>query len=437
MHCKHCGTKNFDYARFCKSCGKEHPFGNKKFKKRKFNLKVLYLLIPALLLIAVLSINSGNFGIYPLWPTGKKVETLTCSYKSKNLKIDVPVYGNVSNYYKNLPNQEKYLNDGDFSKFVYTNPKDKTVSTLSSQIYSMIRSMSLGDDQALELATCFVQNIPYDNQKYEQVVKIAGNTADTEQFPYETLYNNKGICTDKAYLGSAVLKEMGYGTAIMYFPNDHHMSLGISVPSGYTSFNSNYAIMDVTSIGFTPGNIPASVGKDSGVPDSNINNLKNINEKDNPDDIPLDTSKAIGPPSKVITVNTGKSYTRIVTVKNLENEIINLYGSLAGKKANLQSANSNISNWNSRQAQAYSNYLSVPSTTQSCYPICSFYPYYSCRQNCTTLNNPMKNLSYSTYSTAYNNYKNAISNYNNLVNDYNNTLTNINKKINTYKTYEY
>lgn len=433
MYCKHCGTKNLDLAKFCKDCGKEISHIFKKSKNRK---RLWYIAMPVVAIIIVLMINSGGLNIYPFWTTSPKTETLKCHYAGKDLQVDAKLYGNISNYYSNLPNQDDYIKNQDYSKFVYSNPKDKTIKELANKISYLANSYKLNGDQSMELAACFVQNIPYDNEAFDQI-KSTGNTAQTEQFPYETLYNNKGVCTDKTYLGSALLGAMGYGTSIMLFPNDSHMSLGITVPSGYTSFNSNYAIMDVTTPGFTPGAIPATVPKNNGVPNPNIKNINSINENDNPDSISLDLTKEIGAPSKVISVNNGKSYMRIVAVKNLEKEITNLVNSLDGKKSNLQKAKSNISYLDSQQQQIYNSYLSMPSTTQTCYPVYTYYPYYSSYQNCSTSANYSKNLKYNSYTTAFNNYKNSISYYNQLVNDYNNTLENINNRIDIYKSYEY
>lgn len=437
MYCKHCGTQTNKTGKFCKSCGKKTP----KSSWLKRSSKRLYLVLPIALVVFAYFVNAGYTSayvdIFPIYPTSPKDTTLVCKYANKNLSVNTTLYGNINNYYANhdYNNRDAYLKTEDFAKFVFVNPKDQTIKKLAGDIKKVASSNGLNDDQSLELAACFMQNIQYDSDKSNVVLKGTGNSADTEQYPYQTLYGNKGICTDKTYLGSALLKEMGYGTGILAFDKDEHMALGISVPPGYSSFGTNYAIMELTSAGFTPGSIPTAVS--NGLPSSNINNVNPLKETDDPNNISFDTTKTISAPSKVIDINTGKAYTRIVAVKKLENDILALIGSLDGKKTNLVKANSNISYWNNAQTSAYSRYLAVPATTQTCYPVFSYYPSYSTRQNCYTSTNISKNISYNSYLSSYNSYKSAVANYNNLVADYNKTLDSINTKIKQYQSYEY
>lgn len=437
MYCKYCGAQTQKIAKYCKKCGEHIP--NSNWFRR--NAKKSFFVLPVMAVIFAYFLNAGYLSAYinvfPVYPTNPKVNTVVCKYAGKNLSVSTTLYGNINNYYlyHDYYNRESYLRNEDFAKFVFTNSKDQTIKKLAGDIKKVATSNGLNDDQSLELASCFIQNIQYDNDKSNVVLKGTGNTANTEQYPYQTLYLNRGICTDKTYLGSALLKEMGFGTGILVFDRDEHMSLGINVPIGYSSFSTNYAIMELTSAGFTPGSIPTAVS--NGLPSSNINNVNPLKETDDPNNISFNTNKTISAPSKVININGGKAYTRIVAVKRLENDILALISSLDVKKADLVKANSNISYWNNTQASAYSRYLAIPATTQTCYPVFSYYPYYSSRQNCYTSTNISKNISYNTYINAFNNYKSATANYNNLVADYNKTLNDINFKINLYQSYEY
>lgn len=412
----------------------------KSLQKRRLSFKFkMSAAIFVFITLFLYMMNGGYLGIFPIVPLNPKTTTLRCNYAGKNIYVDLTLYGNINNYYRlhDYSNREKYLKDEDLGKFVYVNPKDKTLKELASKIWtaSYENKLTGNGDQKLELATCLVQNIYYDTDKSNQITKGSGNSADTEQLPYQTLYLNKGVCTDKTYLGSELLKEMGYATGIFVFDKDEHVSLGVSVPDGYTSFNSKYAIMELTNIGFAPGSIPASVVQ--GKPNPKIDNINPISEDDDPSKISLNENKEISPPNKVIDMNTGKSYVKIKVVQDTEKSILDSISSLNSKKANLNTAKGNISYWNNTQAQRYSQYLALPATTQTCYPVFSSYPTFTSRQNCYTTVNFSKNIAYSSYTTALSSYNNAVSHYNSLVNDYNRTLDTINASIDRWKSYQY
>jgi len=440
MYCKHCGEKIIRSSKFCKQCGEIVPKTN-WFARNKSKSIVL---VSAVIIVALYSFNAGYLsayvGIIPPIKTGEKTIILQCKYAGKNLSVSTKLYENINEYYRNYDyyNKDQYLENGQFDKFVYVSEKDSSISILVTEIRKVAESNGLYGDQILEFASCLVQNIPYDDQKSKTVLdgSIGGNTAGTEQYPYQTLFLNKGICTDKAYLGSAILGELGYSTALMDFASDQHLTLGVKVPKEYASFNTDYAILDVTNTGFSPGAIPAKIN-DNGTPYNSFNNINSISKNDNPSNISLYSNQAIGPLTGIVTVNKGKMYTRITAVKNLENQINEMYNSLNGKKADLEKAYGNIGYWNNRQAQAYADYVAEPSTKQTCYPRCSYYPYYSCYDYCYSTTNFTKSLKRSTYNNYYNNYTNAVSNYNNLVNDYNATLEKIRLKTNLYNSYQY
>lgn len=440
MYCKYCGQSNITKAKYCKKCGKNSP-KLVWFKRSPLKLGITSAVI---IIAGLFTINSGavsNYiNIFPFVPMNPKTATLSCSYAGKNLQVQTTTYGNINNYYKNYDSSKKtdYIDKNQFGKFVYINPKDKSIKNLVGNISKIGDENFIKDDRKLELALCFVQNIPYDNEKANKILASdsKGNTANTEQYPYQTLYSNKGICTDKTYLGSMVAKELGYGTGILAFNQQEHMALGLSAPSGYTSFGSAYVYMEMTSLA-PPGLIPSDIDPNNGMPISLVRALKQIGVNDDPATINFGTGKTINNPNLVIPINNGKTYNKIVAVKNLEKSIGDSINSLVAKKANLQTAYNNIGYWNSRQVQAYADYLATPATTQTCFPTFTYYPYYSTRQNCYTSTNITKNFKYNTYSSYFNNYKNATSNYNNLVDDYNKTLNKINYDIDKYQTYQY
>jgi hypothetical protein len=92
------------------------------------------------------------------------------------------------------------------------------------------------DDQA-RIAISLVQNIPY-------------GQASTDNYdwayPYEILYLNKGVCSEKSRLLVCLLRELGYGCSILEFTSQNHAAVGIACPSQY-AYYSGYAFVESTS----------------------------------------------------------------------------------------------------------------------------------------------------------------------------------------------
>jgi hypothetical protein len=459
QRCRHCAAANFKADKYCYSCGRSlssgrlHGLSHPAVTKKRLVIAsaATAVLLFAGSLGAVLSgTASAVVNIYPQVHIGQKTNSLTCKYAGKDLSVTVPLYANINNYYRSNGKKQGLIEQGDFSKYVYHNPSDDTLHKLATDIQSVGAANNLNDDQILELTTCFIQNIPYDDARGTQVLETTGNISSQEQYPYETLYKNSGICTDKTYLGNALLGELGYGSAIFIFPDAEHVALGVSVPSGYTTFGSSYAIMELTTPGFAPGQIPSEVDANDGRPSATINKLSDLSAKDNPAALDFDVTKSINAPTLVIDVHAGKQYSRIVAVKNLENKIKSGVTSLSYKKSILESAYNEAERRDRAQESAYTTYLLTSSTKYDCgykYDYSYSYNYsflsspysYSSpyKYSCEYVSNPQKDYAYSSYTYALSSYNSQVAYYNTLVNDYNQSLATIKSDINTYQQYQY
>ena len=96
---------------------------------------------------------------------------------------------------------------------------DSYIRGLADRLNELTSDMS-----SLERANCvlkFVQSIPYvydiDNK----------GVSDYWNYPYETLWDQKGDCDDHAILYAALMKAMGYKVAILILPG--HMAVGLDV----------------------------------------------------------------------------------------------------------------------------------------------------------------------------------------------------------------
>jgi len=239
-----------------------------------------------------------------------------------------------------------------------------------------------------------------------------------DRYPYQTLYDNKGICTEKAYLASAIIGKMGYGTSLFEFKwkdkEIGHMTLGLKVDKKYGSYNSEYAIYDVTSDpSIYPGAVAYSMDE-KGRPtiiQSKIETLDSNSGLQVPD-----FGQSTFAEAKVYIMNEGNPYLKISKIKELENSVIKglsylnvLKSNIAKAEANVSSNKASVDTWKlkmqlaSDSARQCVGFSAIP----SCY---EFYDYYK---------NSMINL----YNISVQGYNKALSNQEIQIKNYNETLT--------------
>ena len=327
--------------------------------------------------------------------TGPRELTLNCDYHGKNLSVNETMYSSLDDYYRTDPAKKSAYLHNEEKKFVYSYDKDTTIKDLATKIAALGAENKLNSDQILDLSACFIQNIPYDDAK---AARILGPDFAKQpislvipRYPYEILYDKTGICTDKTFLGAAIMEQLGYQSAIMTFDAQKHMSLGVAVPAGYGSFGTNYAIMELTGSGFLVGDIP-ELNASAGLA---INNFQTLPQGDaNTTSI---AQLKLADPSEVIDVSTGVTYNRIVERAATKAKLVELRPQLEELQNNYKKAAETLTTAESALAAAEANYKSQPT-----------------------------NATYAAYSKAYNSYladyddaQSKINQYNNMVNLYN------------------
>ncbi|MEK7447225.1 MAG: transglutaminase-like domain-containing protein [Patescibacteria group bacterium] len=289
--------------------------------KRFFKISVPIAIL--IILLGFIAYNTGilSFRSFPQ-DSGPKQVTLNCTYHGQKVAISENLYQSVDDYYSSEP-KKRLMNH---QSYVSEDKKDATIKNLTKKIEDKGAELGLSEDQTVDLATCFVQNIPYDSEKAKIVLsaspadKVARmtNKEYADRFPYETLYDNKGICTDKSYLESAILKEMGYGTALLIFDKEKHMAVGVKAPQGYTTFNTGYGYIETTNTGFKVGQLPQI---DKGGGGAKKAELDKVSTDQTGDVIPEFPESDFSPPSEVIKVADGQEYERIIEISKEINRL--------------------------------------------------------------------------------------------------------------------
>ncbi|HBR72084.1 MAG TPA: hypothetical protein DEA27_04785, partial [Candidatus Moranbacteria bacterium] len=199
-----------------------------------------------------------------------------------------------------------------YGMFIGQNEKDSSIVNLSGAIKEIGEKNKLSKDQIAELVLAFVQSIPYDDKKAENILSKTGN--ETMSYPYELLYENKGVCSDKSFLATVLLRSLGYGTTLFVYENENHMAIGIQCPEEYSTYGSGYCYAETTSVGNKIGIVPelkTGVGKAVGE-----QQLEYFSEDQNSSD-----GKVVLTEVKIFQKTVGEEYRGIIQTIKTNKEI--------------------------------------------------------------------------------------------------------------------
>lgn len=100
-----------------------------------------------------------------------------------------------------------------------------------------IASMTDEPDDRARIAVSLVQHLDYDDAR-------AAGTYYGVRYPYETLFLEQGVCSDKSVLLAALLRELGFGVVLLRFDAESHMAVGLRCPAGYDYRGTEYAFVE-------------------------------------------------------------------------------------------------------------------------------------------------------------------------------------------------
>ncbi|MBU0597420.1 response regulator [Patescibacteria group bacterium] len=201
--------------------------------------------------------------------------TFYWNYKGEEYSISENFYKEVYVKYKNHP--AKFYNYGTkiskyYEQFInnIVLEGDNSITEIVKLLKEEGNNKQLNSDEIVELAVAFVQSIPYDVEKREAILKapayyfaeqdriiLSQVESSWPKFPYETLYEQKGVCTDKTFLAIAILQQLDYGIALIDL--GEHTAPGIKCPEDYSTFSTGYCFIEVTSPGYLIGELPSSI----------------------------------------------------------------------------------------------------------------------------------------------------------------------------------
>jgi len=310
------------------------------------------------------------------------------------------------------------MSHGDYYQKILTaidQEDSSTIQGVADQLKIIAQRENFSDDELIELAVSFVQTIPYDYDKFDIINNVrelpSFNTDQASKtwpkLPYETLYENKGVCSDKSLLLKDLVDELGYGTALFAFQSKNHIAPAIQCSSEYSSYDSGYCYIESTNTGFKIGDIPNS-GFQNGV-------IQKKSEVDTSSDINIANEDLID--VAVYGQSTGKIYTKIIKtqetldrIKEMENSLKIMKSELVNWKITHDPEKNIVLALESETQLAHNNYLANPNT--------SLHGTYTEK--------------YNSYKTAYDSFQIKVNAYNQKINKYNELGTEYNQLIKSF-----
>lgn len=174
------------------------------------------------------------------YETGPSTVKLKYIVDGKTDYIEMTTYQGLSNYLASK------------SRYYYCDPTcpsttqielryldDTYQKTYLEKLSEEIRAAADSKDDQLRVAVSLVQNIPYD------YTALSLNSVNN-RYPYEVIYDNKGVCGEKSRLLAFILRDLGFKVALLRFEAENHQALGVACPSQYDYEDTGYCFIEAT-----------------------------------------------------------------------------------------------------------------------------------------------------------------------------------------------
>ncbi len=283
----------------------------------------------------------------------------TFKYQNNSYQISQDLSAAWYSAYKDSPkvytyssaNEPANLREAFYGLFLQSKAGDSSLDDLVSKMKAIASRNNWTSDQLAEFTLAFVQSIPYDHAKL-----AADNNRNTDPYyPYETLYLDRGVCSDKTFLAVALLRRLGFGAAILDFPDANHSAAGIACPVADSVNGSGYCYGETTNY-FPLGVVSQSIS--AGQAQTAADEFTN-----------LFSAASLGR-MEIYQKTSGKTYDGVADTKNQvaylkaskddlsarQIELNSLEADLRIKEADLSAMKTNMDNYyNSGQTDKYNN----------------------------------------------------------------------------------
>lgn len=183
------------------------------------------------------------------FPTGENGGTITREFEWE--------YGNSTfTWQTEMPEelyevQQRRHRIYDYGAYVADRFTQQFFADLATEIESVASSNQYDRREVVELASRFVQSLPY------TVDSISTDYSNYPRFPIETLVDETGDCEDTSLLLAAILHGLGYRVGLLEF--ESHLGVGVDLDgvSGSVTFDGiEYSYIEPTDTSWNVGEVP-------------------------------------------------------------------------------------------------------------------------------------------------------------------------------------
>ncbi len=184
-------------------------------------------------------VPDGNSCVYALTLHPETRELKYC-FSGRERTLQITVYGGLNEY---LSKKSKRV-------FCEENYYIKTINDVDQreaikELVQKIQMLSNNKDEQARIAISLVQKLEYDYEKLygSRETYLCRNgylvAGEPPRYPYQVLYDKKGVCNEKSRLLALLLKELGFGVVLLLFEDERHMAVGIKCFEGLEEY-ANY-----------------------------------------------------------------------------------------------------------------------------------------------------------------------------------------------------
>ncbi len=178
--------------------------------------------------------------------TEPKKITLKYILRGEEKEINFTVYKKMTNYLSSLPSSISYKSGENVSRanFKFRNINNEEQRNLLIPLVIKIQNLARDKTEQMRIAVSFVQKIPFEASKKTFI--FGKSILNYSRYPYEVLYENKGICGEKSELLVFLLRELGYNSAFFFNSFENHESVGIKCPGAMDFKDTGYCFVETT-----------------------------------------------------------------------------------------------------------------------------------------------------------------------------------------------
>jgi hypothetical protein len=212
---------NFDYTQYVQTdseeVGEEFPA-----PVRKSPVRAILILLACIGIIILLVL-----GLVPRWDSGPGFSATEIEgYYEVNYEW---MYKGSKWYYNaTIPKQtyqyfESQKRTGDYREYVMNDRDDELMSSLADFLSKEAEKKGWGEADTVSLVLSFVQSMSYTDDE------VTTGYDEYPRYPVETMKDGGGDCEDTAILFTSIVREMGYGVALLELKEDKHMAAGVLI----------------------------------------------------------------------------------------------------------------------------------------------------------------------------------------------------------------